>query len=71
MNLFFKLASNGKLTSNKHKKYLKNNLYLYCSTEDYKLDFCLKKQTTVISKDYSTIVTADPSVAASEKLLEK
>ena len=38
-----KLASNGKLTSDKCKKRLKNNLCFYCSAEDYKLDFCSKK----------------------------
>ena len=43
MDLSFKLASNGKLTSNEHKKYLENNLYLYCSIKDYKLDSCPKK----------------------------
>ena len=31
IDLSSKLASNDKLTSNKHKKYLKNNLCLYCS----------------------------------------
>ena len=31
VDLSSKLASNDKLTSNKHKKYLKNNLCLYCS----------------------------------------
>ena len=46
-------------TSDKHKKYLINNLYLYCSAKDHKLDFCSKKQTTVIPKGYSATVTAD------------
>jgi len=43
VDLFSKLASNGKLTSDEHKKHLKNNLYLYCSTGDHKLDSCPKK----------------------------
>ena len=66
-----KLASNGKLTSDKHKKCLKNNLYLYCGVEDHKLDSCPKKQTIVTPKDCSASATADPPAAASEKLLEK
>ena len=60
-----KLASNGKLTSDKHKKCLENNLCLYCSTEDYKLDFCPKKQTTVMPKGHSALAIA------SEKPSEK
>jgi len=43
VDLSSKLASNGKLTSDKRKKRLKNNLCLYCGTGDYKLDFCPKK----------------------------
>ena len=43
VDLSSKLASNGKLTSDEHKKCLKNNLYLYYSTEDYKLNSCPKK----------------------------
>ena len=43
MDLFSKLANNGKLTSDKCKKCLKNNLYLYCDAGDHKLDFCSKK----------------------------
>jgi len=43
VDLFSKLASNGKLTSNEHKKCLENNLCLYYSIEDYKLDSCSKK----------------------------
>jgi len=43
MDLSSKLASNGKLTSDKHKKCLENNLYLYCSAGDHKLDSCSKK----------------------------
>jgi len=65
VNLSFKLASNSKLTSNKYKKCLKNNLCLYCGAGDHKLDFCPKKQTMVTSKGCGA------SVAASEKLLEK
>jgi len=53
MNLSSKLASNGKLTGDKHKKHFKNNLYLYCGVEDHKLDFCSKKQTIVTSKSCS------------------
>ena len=65
MDLSSKLASNSKLTSDKRKKHLKNNLYLYCSAGDYKLDSCPKKQTTVSFKSYSTLATA------SKKPLEK
>ena len=71
MDLSSKLASNGKLTSDKCKKHLKNNLYLYCSTRDYKLDSCPKKQTMVTPKGHGTLATADPPAAASKKLLEK
>ena len=71
MDLSFKLASNSKLTSDKYKKWLKNNLYFYCSVEDYKLDSCLKKQTIVTLKGYSASATADTLAAASEKSLEK
>ena len=71
MNLSFKLASNGKLTSNKYKKHLENNLCLYCGVGDYKLDFCPKKQTIVTSKGCGALATTDPPVAASEKSLEK
>ena len=66
-----KLASNGKLTSNECKKWLENNLCLYCSAEDHKLDFCPKKQTTVSPKDHDTSATADIPAAASKKSLEK
>ena len=65
VDLSSKLASNGKLTSDKHKKHLKNNLCLYCSAGDYKLDFCSKKQTMVSHKGHST------SATASEKPSEK
>jgi len=71
VDLSSKLASNGKLTSDEHKKHLENNLFLYCSAGDYKLDFCPKKQTTVSPKGCSTSATADPLAAASEKPLEK
>jgi len=43
MDFFSKLANNSKLTSNEHKKHLKNNLYLYCSVGDHKFDSCPKK----------------------------
>ena len=65
VDLSSKLASNSKLTSDKYKKYLENNLCLYCSTEDYKLDSCSKKQTTVSPKGHSTSTTVDTPAAAS------
>jgi len=43
VDLSSKLASNSKLTSDKRKKHLENNLCLYCNTGDHKLDFCSKK----------------------------
>ena len=43
VDLSSKLTNNSKLTSDKHKKYLKNNLCLYCGAGDHKLDFCPKK----------------------------
>jgi len=58
VDLSSKLASNSKLTSNKRKKCLKNNLCLYCSAEDYKLDSCPKKQTMVTSKGRGASATA-------------
>ena len=67
----FKLASNGKLTSDKHKKCLENNLCLYCSAGDYKLDFCHKKQTMVSPKGCGASVTANTPAAASEKSSER
>jgi len=60
-----KLANNGKLTSDKHKKCLENNLCLYCGVGDHKLDFYPKKQTMVMPKGYSA------SATASEKPSEK
>ena len=71
VDLSSKLASNGKLTSDKHKKHLENNLCLYCSAGDHKLDFCLKKQTMVSPKGCGASATADTPAAASEKPLEK
>ena len=71
VDLSSKLASNSKLTSDKCKKHLKNNLCLYCGAEDHKLDFCPKKQTTVSPKGHSALATADTLAAASEKPLEK
>ena len=65
VDLSSKLANNGKLTSNKCKKCLENNLCLYYSAEDYKLDFCPKKQTMVTSKGRGA------SATASEKPSEK
>jgi len=71
VDLSSKLASNGKLSSDEHKKRLKNNLCLYCGAEDHKLDSCPKKQTTVSPKGCSTSATADIPAAASEKPSEK
>ena len=71
VDLSSKLASNGKLTSDKCKKHLKNNLCLYYSAEEHKLDSCPKKQTTVSSKGCSVLATADTPAATSEKPLEK
>jgi len=71
VDLFSKLASNGKLTSDKHKKHLENNLCLYCSAGDHKLDFCSKKQTTVLPKGHDASATADTPAAVSKKPSEK
>ena len=71
MDLSSKLASNGKLTSNEHKKHLKNKLCLYCSVGDHKLDSCPKKQTMVSPKGHSASATADTLAATAEKLSEK
>ena len=71
VDLSSKLASNGKLTSNEHKKHLENNLCLYCGAGDHKLDSCPKKQTMVSPKGHSASATADTPVAASEKPSEK
>ena len=65
VDLSSKLASNGKLTSDEHKKHLKNNLCLYCSAGDHKLDSCSKKQTTAMPKGHGA------SATAFEKPLEK
>jgi len=65
VDLSSKLASNGKLTSDKCKKCLENNLCLYYGVGDHKLDSCPKMQTTVLPKSHST------SATASEKLLKK
>jgi len=56
VDLSSKLASNGKLTSDKPKKCLKNNLCLYYSAEDHKLDSYPKKQTMVILKSCKAAV---------------
>ena len=71
VNLSSKLANNGKLTSDEYKKHLKNNLCLYCSVGDHKLDSYPKKQITVSPKGCGASVTADTPAAASEKPLEK
>jgi len=71
VDLSSKLASNGKLTSDECKKHLENNLCLYCSAGDHKLDSCPKKQTTVSPKGRGALATADIPAAVSEKPLEK
>ena len=71
VDLSSKLASNGKLTSDKCKKHLKNNLCLYCGAGDHKLNSYLKKQTMVSPKGRGASVTADTPAAASEKPSEK
>jgi len=71
MDLSSKLTSNGKLTSDKHKKHLENNLCLYCGARDHKLDSCPKKQTTVSPKGHSASATADTPAAVSKKPSEK
>ena len=71
VDLSSKLASNSKLTSDEHKKHLKNNLYLYCGAGDHKLDSCLKKQTMVSPKGCGASATADTLAAASKNPLEK
>jgi len=71
VDLTSKLASNSKLTSDEYKKYLKNNLCLYCSAEDHKLDSCPKKQTMVTPKVHSALATADTPAVTSEKPSEK
>ena len=71
VDLSSKLANNGKLTSDKCKKRLENNLCLYCGAEDHKLDSCPKKQTMASSKGHSTSTTTDTLAAASKKPSEK
>ena len=71
VDLSSKLASNSKLTSDECKKCLKDNLCLYCSAGDHKLDSYSKKQTTVFPKGCGTLATADTLAAASEKPSEK
>jgi len=71
VDLSSKLASNGKLTSDEHKKCLENNLCLYCGAGDHKLDSCPKKQTMVSPKGCGASATADIPAAASEKSSEK
>ena len=71
VDLSSKLASNGKLTSDERKKRLENNLCLYCSTGDHKLDFYPKKQTMVSPKGCGASATADTLAAVSEKPSEK
>jgi len=71
VDLSSKLASNGKLTGDKCKKHLENNLCLYCGAGDHKLDSCPKKQTMVSPKGCGASATADTPAAAFEKPLEK
>jgi len=71
VDLSFKLASNSKLTSDEHKKCLKNNLCLYCGAKDHKLNSCPKKQTMVTPKDHSASATTDILAVASEKFSER
>jgi len=71
VDLSSKLVSNGKLTSDKCKKHLENNLYLYCGAGDHKLDSYPKKQTMVFPKGRNASATADTPAAASEKPSEK
>ena len=71
VDLSFKLASNGKLTSDICKKCLKNNLCLYCGAENHKVDSCPKKQTMVSPKSRSASATANTSAAVSKKPSEK
>ena len=71
VDLSSKLANNSKLTSDEHKKHLENNLCLYCSIEDHKLDSYSKKQTTVTPKGHGASATADILAVASKKPLEK
>ena len=70
VDLSSKLASNSKLTSDKCKKHLKNNLYFYCGARDHKLDSC-SKQTMVTSKDHNASATTDSLAVASKNSLEK
>jgi len=65
VDLSSKLASNSKLTSDKSKKCLENNLCFYCGAGDHKLNSCPKKQTMVTPKDHGV------SAIAFEKSLEK
>ena len=71
MDFSSKLANNSKLTSDEYKKHLKNNLYLYCGTEDHKLDSYSKKQTTVTPKGHGISTATNPPAVTSEKLSEK
>ena len=71
VDLSSKLANNGKLTSDKRKKHLENNLCLYYSAGDHKLDSYSKKQTIVSPKGRGTSATVDTLAAASKKPSEK
>jgi len=71
IDLFSKLASNGKLICDKHKKHLENNLCLYYSAGDHKLNSCPKKQTMVTFKGCNALATTDTLAVTSKKSLEK
>jgi len=71
VDLSSKLASNSKLISDKCKKHLKNNLYLYYSARQHKLDSCPKKQTMVTSKGHGASATANTLAITCKKPLEK
>ena len=71
VDLSSKLANNGKLTSDECKKHLENNLCLYCSAGDHKLDSCPKKHTIVSPKGRGASATTDTLAAASKKPSEK
>jgi len=71
VDLSSKLVNNSKLTGDEHKKHLKNNLCLYYSTEDHKLDFCPKKQTMVTLKGCGASAAVDLSYSCFQKILRK
>jgi len=44
IDLSDKLGRDGKLNSNERKRYIDNNLCLYCGSKDHKVDGCPRKQ---------------------------